>query len=76
MPDPRKVKFTTRFLMGFEGGGGWGHDEYGRHSDDNDPEVRRLRARELRTFEASKQSWNSMFGELSSEEKHKALFGY
>lgn len=71
MPDPRKVNFTTGFVMGFKGGGGWGHDEYGRHSDDNDPEVKRLREKEWRTFQAAKQSWDSMFGELTDEEWRK-----
>lgn len=71
MPDPRKIRFTTNFVVGLDGGGAWGHDEYGRLSDENDPEVRRLREREWRTFQAAQQSWDSMFGELTGEEMRR-----
>jgi len=71
MPDPRKVSFTTDFVVGLKDGGAWGHDEYGRLSDENDPAVKRLREKEWETFQASKRSWDSMFGPLSREEMIK-----
>ncbi|MEX2123252.1 MAG: DUF4238 domain-containing protein [Woeseia sp.] len=73
MPDPRKVSFSTQFLMGFQDGGAWGHDEYGRQSDDNDPKVRALRDREWRTFHTAKKAWDSRYGRLDPKERAKYM---
>jgi hypothetical protein len=76
MPDPRKVSFTTGILMGGDGWG-WGADEYGRRmSRDKDKDVKALRAREFRTFQKAKQSWDSAFGPLSHKEQRRAFFGF
>jgi len=68
MPDPRKVKFTTDFVVGFKDGGAWGHDEYGRLSDENDPDVKRLRDKEWDTFHASKKAWDSKYGPFDRDD--------
>lgn len=73
MPDPRKVKFTTGMYMGWDDGRAWGHDEYGRHSDENDPEVKRLRAKEWAAFQASKAAWDSRYGKLDREDWKKYI---
>lgn len=57
MPDPRKVSFTTGTLVGFEGGGGWGVNEYG-HQDVDGARARELREVEWRTFQAAKAAWD------------------
>jgi len=76
MPDPRKVSFTTGFVMGGDGWG-WGADEYGRRmSREKDADVKRLRDKEFRTFQKAKQSWDSTFGKLTPEESRRAFFGY
>lgn len=56
MPDPRKVSFTTGIVMGFQGGGGWGSNEYG-HQDIDGARARALREVEWKTFQASKAAW-------------------
>ena len=61
--------------MGFQDGSAWGVDEYGRHAMGNDENIKRLRDHEWRTFQRAKQSWDSMYGELSPEERREALFG-
>ena len=68
MPDPRKVQFTTDFVVGLKDGGAWGHDEYGRLSDKNDPNVKRLRDKEWQTFQASKEAWDAKYGTLDRDE--------
>jgi hypothetical protein len=68
MPDPRKVNFTTDFLVGFKDGGAWGHDEYGRLSDENDPKVKRLRKKEWDSFHAAKKAWDSKYGPLDPDD--------
>jgi hypothetical protein len=68
MPDPRKVNFTTDFLVGFKDGGAWGHDEYGRLSDENDPKVKRLREKEWDSFHAAKKAWDSKYGPLDPDD--------
>jgi hypothetical protein len=73
MPDPRKVQFTTDFVAGFNDGSAWGHDEYGRLSDENDPEVKRLRAGEWQTFQASKEAWDTKYGPLDRDEWAKYM---
>jgi hypothetical protein len=73
MPDPRKIDFHTETLFGFKDGRAWGTDEYGRrHAREGDPEVRRLRDREWRTFQRAKQSWDSSLGKLSDRELRMA----
>lgn len=57
MPDPRKVSFTTGFVMGFKGGGGWGTNEYG-HRNMEDPRALKLRETEWKTFQAAKAAWD------------------
>lgn len=72
MPDPRHVKFHTQTLVGYKDGSAWGTDEYGRtRSRDDDPEVKRLRDLEWRTFQRWKQSWDSTFGELTTAQLRK-----
>ena len=56
-PDPRKVSFTTGFLVGREGGGGWGVNEYGHHDLDA-PKAQALRKVEWKTFQNAKQAWD------------------
>lgn len=73
MPDPRKVTFTTDFVVGFKDGSAWGHDEYGRLSDENDPKVRALRDKEWRTFHATQEAWDSKYGPLDLEEWRKYI---
>ena len=64
-------------LVGFKDGRAWGTDEYGRrHARDDDPEVKKLRDREWRTFQKAKQSWDSSFGELSDKELRRAWDGF
>ncbi|HNP62462.1 MAG TPA: DUF4238 domain-containing protein [Woeseiaceae bacterium] len=75
MPDPRKVHFTTQFIASFKDGSAWGQDEYGRKSDDNDPKVNRLRDKELRTFHASQEAWDSRYGPLDDKEWGKYMVG-
>lgn len=76
MPDPRKVSFTTGFAMGGDGWG-WSEDEYGRRmSREKDPDVKKLRNREFRSFEKAKKSWDSAFGPLSPAERRIAFFGF
>lgn len=73
MPDPRKVQFTTGFMMGFNDGRAWNSDEYGRRMsrEKKDPHIQKLRSQELRTFEAAKRAWDSEFGKLSIDEKRR-----
>jgi hypothetical protein len=73
-PDPRKVSFSTDVLMEYKDGSAWGTDEYGRLPIE-DAEVKRLRDHEWRTFHRAQQSWDTIYGELSREEKRRALFG-
>lgn len=73
MPDPRKVSFSTQFIASFKDGSAWGQDEYGRRSDDDDPVVRRLRQKELASFDAAKNAWDSKYGPLDSQEWRKYL---
>jgi len=46
MPDPRKVSFSTQFLVGYKNGSSWGQDEYGRWTEEDDAKVKKLRERE------------------------------
>jgi len=62
------VQFTTDFVAGFKDGSAWGHDEYGRLSDENDPKVKRLREKEWLTFEAAKKAWDSRYGPLDRDD--------
>lgn len=57
MPDPRKVSFTTGFVMGFKDGGGWGTNEYG-HRNLDDERAKKLRSVEWDTFQAAKAAWD------------------
>lgn len=76
MPDPRKVPFTTGIVAGGDGWG-WSADEYGRRMGrEKDTDVKKLRDREFRTFEKAKQSWDSVFGELSPKELYRAHNGF
>lgn len=76
MPDPRKVSFTTGIIAGGDGWG-WSTDEYGRRmSREKDTDVKKVRDREFRTFEKAKQSWDSVFGELSPKELYRAHNGF
>lgn len=68
MPDPRKMHFTTDIFMGYEGGGSFGVDEYGRQPNRKDAEVIKLRDKEWKTFHKHRKLWESKFGELSREE--------
>jgi len=68
MPDPRKVRFSTQFLVGYKDGTAWGQDEYGRQSDENDPKVKKLRGREWDALQKAKKSWDDMFGPLDRED--------
>lgn len=67
MPDPRKMQFSTDTFMGFQGGGGFGVDEYGRRPN-RKAEVIELREKEWKTFHKHQKLWESKFGELSREE--------
>jgi hypothetical protein len=56
-PNLWKVGFTTRIMVGYEDGGAWGMDEYGRnpwHPDFEDEGRRRL---EHRRFDEGKREW-------------------
>lgn len=68
MPDPRKMQFTTEILMGFNGGGGFGVDEYGRRPTRKDSDVKALRDKEWITFHKHRKLWESKFGVLSGAE--------
>jgi hypothetical protein len=68
MPDPRKVTFSTQFMVGYKDGRAWGADEYGRQSRDDDPKIKALRDAEWQTFEKAKRAWDTAFGELPREE--------
>ncbi|PMQ06543.1 hypothetical protein DyAD56_03540 [Dyella sp. AD56] len=57
MPDPRKVSFTTGFVVGFEGGGHWGANEYG-HRNIDDPRAHALRAVEWDAHQRAKRVWD------------------
>ena len=71
MPDPRKMQFSTEFVMGFEGGGGFGVDEYGRPPNRKDVDVKALRDREWNTFHKHQKLWESKFGALTGEQLRK-----
>lgn len=73
MPDPRKVGFVTGTLIGYEGGGGWGIDEYGRRPRDDAEDVRALREHEWGAFQAQRKLWDAKFGALSREELRRFL---
>jgi len=68
MPDPRKVPFSTKSLVGFEDGTSWGIDEYGRPPWRDDPAEESLREKEWDTFHRHRAMWKEKFGELSREE--------
>lgn len=57
MPDPRKTHFSTGILIGLQGGGAWGRNEYG-HAEMNNARAADLREREWRTFQSAKQAWD------------------
>lgn len=67
-PDPRKVSFTTGFFAGNDRGPTFSQDEYGRIPNDNDPNVRRKRDKEWKSFHDFKDAWDAMYGPLSREE--------
>ena len=68
MPDPRKVAFSTQILVGYQDGGAWGMDEYGRQDPEYDPKVKRLRDIEWDTFQKHKSLWDNKFGKLTRDE--------
>jgi len=73
MPDPRKMHFSTDFLVGYKDGSAWGVDEYGRSPglEERDAAVAKLRAHEFKTFHKHQMLWESKFGELTPEERKK-----
>ncbi len=73
MPDPRKVSFSTGIYMGGDKGPVWAQDEYGRIPNDKDPQVKRKRDKEWQAFQASKRSWDSIYGPLNIEELRKYI---
>jgi len=73
-PDPRKVTFSTAPSWDTRTGLFSAQTKYGRPPIKR-PEVTRLRDHEWQTFQRAKQSWDTMYGELSPEEKRRALFG-
>jgi hypothetical protein len=44
-------------MMGFEGGDGFGVDEYGRDPYNPTPEMKRRQDREFQTFHAGRDEW-------------------
>jgi hypothetical protein len=72
-PDPRKTSFSTGFLMGFEGGGAWGSDEYGREYDANTSNIKNHRNAEWDTYQRSQKEWDDHFGPLSTEEMRRYI---
>lgn len=57
LPNPWKVSFTTGIMMGIEGGGGFGVDEYGRDPYNPTPEIRCRQDREFQTFHGGRHEW-------------------
>ncbi|SEO93879.1 Protein of unknown function [Luteibacter sp. UNC138MFCol5.1] len=57
MPDPRLVPFTTGVVARFDDGRGMALNEYGHRQADND-RAKALRAKEWKTFQASKRAWD------------------
>jgi hypothetical protein len=68
MPDPRRVPFTTEFLVGYADGSAWGQDEYGRQGPRDDKSVEALRDIEFKAHQKHKAKWTARFGELSRAE--------
>jgi hypothetical protein len=66
MPDPRKVQFTTEYMVGFADGSAWGHDEYGRRSRRDDHAVKTLRDAEFAAHQRHKARWTARFGPLEN----------
>ena len=73
-PDPRKVSFTTSMIAGFNGGGGWGTNEYG-HRDLHGPKARALRNVEWGTFQAAQRAWDER-DRIAGREKPQDLADY
>jgi hypothetical protein len=57
LPNPWKVGFTTGIMMGYEGGGGFGVDEYGRNPYNPTREMKHRQGREFQTFHAGRNEW-------------------
>lgn len=57
MPDPRLVSFTTGVVARFDSGRGMALNEYGHRQVDN-PRAAALRAKEWKSFQASKRAWD------------------
>jgi hypothetical protein len=59
--------------MGFEGGGAWGSDEYGREYDANTSNIKNHRNAEWDTYQRSQKEWDDHFGPLSTEEMRRYI---
>lgn len=58
MPDPHLVSFTTGVVAKFDDGRGMALNEYGHRETDN-KRAEALRAKEWKTFQASKRAWDA-----------------
>jgi hypothetical protein len=71
MPDPRKISFTTGIFTGNDNGPTWAQDEYGRIPNDKDPNIKKKRDKEFKTFHAFQHNWDRLYGPLTKEELSK-----